>query len=71
MGIGISTCEEGIVEVEGTSTWENESCEYVGEVWVVWGIDESSGGEWGVGIGTSTNTNGYLVVSSRIGFKYK
>ena len=23
VGIWISTCEEGIVEVEGTSTWEN------------------------------------------------
>ena len=35
VGIWISTCEEGIVEVEGTSTWENGTCKDVGVVWDV------------------------------------
>ena len=57
--------------MEGTSTWENGICKDVGEVWVVWGIDETSGEEGGIGLGTYDNTNGSLEVSSRIGFKYK
>ena len=45
--IGTSTCEEGIVETKGTSTWENGTCDDVGVVWEVWGIDEMGGGEGG------------------------
>ena len=61
VGIGISTCEERIVEVEGTYTWKNEICEDVEVVWDVWGIDETH----------SANTDGSLEVSSRLGFKFK
>ena len=71
MGIGISTCEEIIVEVEGTYTWENEICEDVGVVWDVWGIDDTCGERGEVGIGTSANTDGFVEVSSIMGFKFR
>ena len=60
VGIGISTCEERIVEVEGTSTWENEICEDVEVVWDVWGINETGGERGEVGLTTSANTDGFV-----------
>ena len=71
MGIGISTCEERIVEVEGNSTWENEICENVEVVWDVWGINETGGARGEVGLATSANTDGFVEVSSRTRFKFR
>ena len=71
VGIGISTCEERIVEVERTSTWENEICEDVEVVWDVWGINETSGARGEVGLATSASIDGFVEVSLRMSFKFK
>ena len=68
--IGISTYEERIVEVEGTSTWKNEICEDVEVVWYVCGINDAGGSRGEVGLGTSANTDGFVEVSPRMGFKF-
>ena len=67
--IGISICEEGIVEMEGTYTLEKGICEDVRGVWDVWGIDETHGEGGGVSLANSADTDGSLEVSSRIGIK--
>ena len=69
VGKGISTCKEIIVEVEVNSTWENEICEDVEVVWDIWGINDTGGARGEVGLGTSANTDGFVEVSSRMGFK--
>ena len=71
VGIGISIFEEGIVEMEGTSTWENGIYEDVGVVWDVWGINEEGREKGGVVMRTYDNTDQSLEVSSRMGFKSK
>ena len=71
VGIWILTCEERIVEVEGTSTWENEICEDVGVVWDVWVINETDGARGEVGLTTYANTNRFVEVSLRMGFKFR
>ena len=39
-------------------------------MWDVWEVNEIDGEEGEVILGTSANTDGYLEVSSRIGFKF-
>ena len=71
VGKGISTCKEIIVEVEVNSTWENKICEDVEVVWDVWGINDIGGARGELGLDTSTNTDGFVEVSSRMGFKLR
>ena len=71
VGITVLICEEGIVERGGISNREYGIWEDVVVVWGVWGTDETGGEEGVVGIDNSSDTNGSLEVSSRIGFKFK
>ena len=71
VGMGISTCEEIIVEVEGTCTWENEICEDVEVVWDVYGINDIGGSRGEVGLGIFANKDGFTEVSPTMGFKFR
>ena len=57
VGIRVLVCEEGIVEMEGVSTWEKGIREDVVGVSVVWGIDETHGETRGISLTNYVDTN--------------